>query len=103
MYIDWSYLSFDTRSVIFDAHLAAVWGGVRKGDVSAARSVYCQFTGRLAGSQILKRNKQKLSSYKTCVDMSRLWPVRFTCLRGKKSRNIVNMRVLYRYILAINE
>lgn len=101
MYIDWSYLSFDTGSVIFDAHLAAVWGGVRKGDVSAARSVYCQFTSRLAGSQILKRNKQKLSSYKTCVDMSRLWPVR--CLRGKKSRNIVNMRVLYRYIRAINE
>lgn len=102
MYIDWSYLSFDTRSVIFDAHLAAVWGGVRKGDVSAARSVYCQFTSRLAGSQILKRNKQKLSSYKTCVDMSRLWPVRFTCLRGKKSRNIVNMRVLFRHIRAIN-
>lgn len=34
--------------------------------------------------------------------MSRLWPVRFTCLRGKKSRYIVNMRVLFRYIRAIN-
>lgn len=64
MYIDWNYLSFGTRSVIFDAHLAAVWSGVWEGDVSAARSVYCEFTSRFAGSQILKRNKQKLSTYK---------------------------------------